>query len=978
MSTRALSLLLQILLPCALFAAPGAEGEPTYHGKTLKEWTELAKDKDPAIRRKAVVHLGLGPFGKAAVPALMAALADEEVEVSQAAVTALRRMGRDAEKAVQALAAMLQETNRVQAREICGALGQIGPAAVPVLIEILNSKEEDTRQDACLALANIGAAAKDAVPALVAEMKNKQSPHFARHALEGIGKAALTLELFDAAKDSKTCGAAMSVIEEVGPIDNIGVPILIQLLRDPNADISREALFTLSRLGRLPKESIPALIEILGHEKCDSSAEARLRQIGKPAVPYLIKALEHRSERIRVAARRTLDQIQPRSINELVQALKEGDQEARIQALSALEHYAPDPRPALGAFKLAMEDKEAEVRRRCIETLTAFNPTEDVISALAAAAADPVKAVRKDAVSSLGNLGSDSKQALQPLMKALRDPDCEIRLSAVHAIDEIGACDKRIIEALRGAFSDPHALVRREAFRVVGRQGQRAKDELPSLSDAMANNTGSVRVEAALALWRVARIKSVVPSLVQILDDRNAHSATRARAARALKSIGPDAKDAIPALVNALSFANQDLREAVIEALGAIGPDAKEAVPILLNIFARKDLPDRLGHDLDLDAGDALARIGKPAVSAMIEALQSPDHPNSAYAYRVLAEIGSDAKASVPALIERLYDESDRARELSAQTLGMIGREARSAIPALVDALRDREKRVRSAAAVALEGVGPDVRGIGALQEALNDSNAGVRQNAATALGSFGPASRSAATELHKIMKDPDPQLRAAAALALWRVERDKKAMLPAFKELVKEKDPSARATAAEGLWEAGRDIEGLRLLIATLQMENRTKFDREVWLFIGDSYWNHVSPVRIRAASALERFSPEAEEIVLELRKVQKLQRSSRESLVTCILARIDGQFAEELGLPIEELTQPLEKAYRYYRRPGLERLNDRYYGIICFSSHGVVEVTDENEDIDDLNGTILPPKRLRPRYLQPAEETPDEPVAG
>src|SRR6266849_63162 len=93
--------LVVLLLACQpLHAAPAGESEPTYHGKNLKEWIELARDDRPTVRLRAVRHLGLGPFGKRAVPAVCAALRDEKQDVRSAAVRALGNLGRDAGEAV--------------------------------------------------------------------------------------------------------------------------------------------------------------------------------------------------------------------------------------------------------------------------------------------------------------------------------------------------------------------------------------------------------------------------------------------------------------------------------------------------------------------------------------------------------------------------------------------------------------------------------------------------------------------------------------------------------------------------------------------------------------------------------------------------------------------------------------------------------------------------------------------------------------
>jgi HEAT repeat protein len=56
----------------------------------------------------------------------------------------------------------------------------------------------------------------------------------------------------------------------------------------------------------------------------------------------------------------------------------------------------------------------------------------------------------------------------------------------------------------------------------------------------------------------------------------------RCSAARALAAMGPKAKEAVPALVQALSDPEPLVRDAAAAALGSIGAAATEAVPALI------------------------------------------------------------------------------------------------------------------------------------------------------------------------------------------------------------------------------------------------------------------------------------------------------------------------------------------------------------------------------------------------------------
>jgi HEAT repeat protein len=409
-----------------------------------------------------------------------------------------------------------------------------------------------------------------------------------------------------------------------------------------------------------------------------------------------------------------------------------------------------------------------------------------------------------------------------------------------------------------------------------------------------------------------------------------------------------------------------------------MGPNAKEAAPALLRIFADKEkwTGGFLRHDPDTVVGDALARIGKPVVAELIKTLQSSGQHKT---YRVLAEIGSDAKEAVSVLIERLYDESDRTRELSAETLGMIGPEAKAAVPALIEALRDRDKDVRRAAAIALEGIGTNAMSIAALLEALQDPEAEVRQNAAAALGSFGPVARSAVQSLRKAIKDPEAEVRAAAALAMWRVQGDKGDVLLVFKELSKEKNAMARIRGAEGWWESSHDLEALRILVAALPSKDEGWRERAE-LLIDSTYWDEEDRCRVHAANALVRLGAQDKDLLVEIRKLLKDQRYSKKCLAGWVLARLDPRFAREVGLSTEELTEAFDKARRRSRYPAVERRSFGFGFVDCLSIRADREnLVDESDDINAWSGTILLPKRLRPKLPEsPDPRVQDEPIGS
>src|SRR5437660_755236 len=82
------------------------------------------------------------------------------------------------------------------------------------------------------------------------------------------------------------------------------------------------------------------------------------------------------------------------------------------------------------------------------------------------------------------------------------------------------------------------------------------------------------------ALHRIGpAARDAVPALVEALADGDAE--LRSRAAGLLGGVGPAAKDAVPALARALADEHEEVRVAAIVALGDLGPVAAGAVPAL-------------------------------------------------------------------------------------------------------------------------------------------------------------------------------------------------------------------------------------------------------------------------------------------------------------------------------------------------------------------------------------------------------------
>jgi HEAT repeat protein len=371
-------------------------------------------------------------------------------------------------------------------------------------------------------------------------------------------------------------------------------------------------------------------------------------------------------------------------------------------------------------------DEEAVIRAAAAEALGRISPA--TVPALIQVLQDPEKEVRQAAISALGGVGAEAAAAVPDLV-ALLPQDGPRGLHVVRPLGAIGpAAVPALIQALRGRDAD----VRSRAAQVLGLIGPEAQAAAPTLVEVLRDPEARVRVRAAEALWQIAQDPAGVALLPAVLGGED--GVLRRDAARCLGQMGPAARPAVPALVEALRDADDVTRVLVAEVLGRIGPGAAAAVP------------------------------------ALAEALREPDDPISRTAAGALEQIGP---VSVPALLGALHDQDSGVRVRAARALGAIDHRSPAAVAALTEAIRDPEAGVRVRAAEALWLIAEDPASIAILAEVLGNEEIapGERRGAAQVLGQIGPAARAARHTLTKLTEAGNFLLRSAAADALRRVD---------------------------------------------------------------------------------------------------------------------------------------------------------------------------------------------------------------
>lgn len=205
------------------------------------------------------------------------------------------------------------------------------------------------------------------------------------------------------------------------------IDIQIDLLKDPDWVVRREAAITLGEMGD------ERCVEPLAHALRDGDWQVRevaiegLGQIGSPAVESLIKLL--RDWDVRKYAMGALGKIHDERVLEPLMTQLRND-EFKDDATDALVSLGE---PAVPGLVKALHDKE--------------------------------EFVRKQAVIALGRI--KSAEAIDPLIEMLKDQDWFTRLTAAAALEAIG--HERSRDAIKQLLKDSDMVVRMRVERILAK-----------------------------------------------------------------------------------------------------------------------------------------------------------------------------------------------------------------------------------------------------------------------------------------------------------------------------------------------------------------------------------------------------------------------------------------------------------------------------------------------------------------------------
>ena len=708
------------------------------------EVDDLIKDLesgDKAKRREAARSLSLlGANAKAAVPALIKRLDDDEEQVFFWSATALAKIGPDAKAATSELIKRLRRSQRRYKDQIhvriVHALTQIGPATIPQLIEALSSDDNFVRYGAAVVLGNLGSDSK-------------------------IAASPLFVLLGDDADNVRT--AASSALGKIGP------PAYTQIIEGLSSDKAIIRKAAANAVIWLSASSSPAikLAEILTEE---SSPEVKaiglksLSQIGFPAsslLPILQPALDSELPQLKQAALSGILSLSPNSkpaIPHLIERLNSIDSNKRDQAISLLGRLGADAANAVDAL-IALHDKtEIEEQKKIRQALIDMGPAS-IDGILASSVNSPLDKLT-ESVWQAECLDQIGIQAVPQLIEGIKDlPSDGAGLLAVISLEKIADKSLATQKAILPLLIHEEAAFRAAALRALVASASKPQLLMPRLKNAMADQAPLVRQAAMDAMAGLGpTAKGATAALVKSLNDKD--SAVRLSAIRAIGKLNSEDADLAKRLVQFLNGADAQTRLAVVTSLGGFRQLPNSAVNDLVEVLKIEDAETQSA------VFRALSKLGdsaRTALPALNKALTHQDASVRTAALNALAKVEPDKSKLLNALESQLEDGNATVRHAAIRELGDLGSNARPAGKALFARFRTTEDRQ-----VTMEALRKiRVRDVNLYISILQNDEPLVRFFACQAIRRAGKKASSAEPALTKLKDDSYDFVRREARRAL-------------------------------------------------------------------------------------------------------------------------------------------------------------------------------------------------------------------
>jgi len=255
--------------------------------------------------------------------------------------------------------------------------------------------------------------------------------------------------------------------------------------------------------------------------------------------------------------------------------------------------------------------------------------------------------------------------------------------------------------------------------------------------------------------------------------------------------------------------------DAVVERLAQLGTTSPDIVALLVELLREEYDVERSEKAWSVDAlRGALAAIGKPAVPALVKALDDDEDVLRRRVALVVKDMGEVAAQSVPVLLARL-DRKERdvyVRNAMIEALGGIGPSAKPALPWLHGMTRDKNQRTAlrcktADALFAIEGASDEV--FETWRIVLIDGGPDLRQTVLEHIGKTGVDAQPMMRAVLTLLAEEDSTHQEWAIYALQAMESEDERVLRALRAIFEDESAQygAAANALASLGYRGREV---------------------------------------------------------------------------------------------------------------------------------------------------------------------------
>jgi HEAT repeat protein len=382
---------------------------------------------------------------------------------------------------------------------------------------------------------------------------------------------------------------AAETLARIDPHYEVNLAVLLQGLKDDKPGVRRAAADVLGGFGGRAQSAIPAQAAALRHDKDPGVRMAVAQTLGAMA-PGVTAASCSSSEAVAALAR----------------ALAEDRNECvRLLAAKSLLRFGAEAWGALPALRAALRDEKEDIAVVAADVLARFDPPAVQVLTEALADSQCPRAARLAIIENLGDLGPQAWPATSALMDALKSEDGQERDLAAEALPRINRKPPmreprtpRRVGGLEGSavsrrnaatallwFSQQSVVhARLSANRWLSREDEFS--HWSSFEQAWEDERANVWARTLKALELLKDERDVVPPVKHALRDRNVYA--RLIAALTLCQMGEPRSEAMRALVQVLEE-RPGLFWYAAGSLGLLGPEAKQAVPWLLEALRHEN-----------------------------------------------------------------------------------------------------------------------------------------------------------------------------------------------------------------------------------------------------------------------------------------------------------------------------------------------------------------------------------------------------